>query len=169
MSDSYLYHEYKDCYNDSKEQTKDKKNKILKILVILLTVVLVIEAILYTIVMPSLNPAKISFSGANYVNTAKLISEAGINQSQNWMSFDTAAFASAISSNALIESVSVEKRFPDQILVQVKERVPVASTLVNINGKTASISFCHSASFSFKILCFSASIALSASSSIAVV
>lgn len=139
MSDSYLYPEFQHCYEETKTQQKDRKNKVLKILVLLLSVVLVVEAIIYTVIMPGLNPVKVSFSGNQYIDSDKLFDSTGFSRSETWMSFDTAAFASKLSSNSLIESVSVEKRFPDQILVHVTERVAVASTLVTKNGKTVPV------------------------------
>ena len=55
------------------------------------------------------------------------------------MAFDTGSFATKLASNAAIESVSVEKKFPDQILVKITERKPVCCSLVVVNGKTVPI------------------------------
>jgi len=136
MSDSYIYSGMENYYTTEKN---DNKAKILKILVIVLSVFLVVEAIIYTVVMPCLSTAKITFSGLSSLQAEDLLLEGGITGSVSWMGFDTAGFASKLASNAAIETVSVEKKFPDQILVKINERTPVCCSLVNIDGKTVPI------------------------------
>jgi len=136
MSDSYIYSGMEKYY--SKEKT-DNKGKILKILVVVLSVFLTIEAVIYAVVMPSLSTAKVTFSGLSSLNAENLLLENGITGSISWMSFDTASFASKLASNAAIESVSVEKKFPDQILVKITERKPVCCSLVVADGRTVPI------------------------------
>ena len=136
MSDSYIYSGMDKYYTTEKN---DNKAKILKILVIVLSVFLVVEAIIYAVVMPCLSTAKVTFSGLNSLQAEDLLLEGGITGSVSWMSFDTAGFASKLASNSAIESVSVEKKFPDQILVKINERAPVCCSLVNVDGKTVPI------------------------------
>ena len=113
MSDSYIYSGMEKYY--SKEKS-DNKGKILKILVVVLSVFLTLEAVIYAVVMPSLSTAKVTFSGLSSLNAEELLLENGITGSISWMAFDTGSFATKLASNAAIESVSVEKKFPDQIL-----------------------------------------------------
>ena len=136
MSDSYIYTGMDKYY--AAEKT-DNKAKILKVLVVVLSLFLILEALLYTVVMPCLSTAKVTFSGLSSLQADELLLEGGISSNVSWMEFDTAGFASSLASNAAIESVTVEKKFPDQILVKVTERAPVCCSLVNVDGKTLPI------------------------------
>ena len=137
MSDGYIYAGV-DRYYTSERKT-DNKTKILKILVTVLVLFVVVEAVIYTVIMPCLSSAKFTFTGLKNLKSEDLLAETGINTSVSWINFDTAAFATVLANNASIESVSVEKKFPDQILVKVSERTPVCCSLATINGKITPI------------------------------
>ena len=59
--------------------------------------------------------------------------------SANWFDFDVNQAVAIISSEAGIDHVSVEKRFPDKILINLEERKPVAVTFVMENGRTSAM------------------------------
>ena len=44
-----------------------------------------------------------------------------------------------MSNVSYIERVSVDKRFPDKIFISVKERAPVAKTILSVNGVSKSV------------------------------
>ena len=136
MSDTYIYSGVEKYYSEGKS---DNKGKILKILVIALSAVLVIEAIIYSVVMPCLSTPKFTFVGLSSVSPETILEECGISETTSWMSFDSRSFASLVSTYPLIAEVSVEKKFPDQIVVNVVERKPICFTLANIDGKTVPI------------------------------
>lgn len=136
MSDTYIYSGVEKYYSEGKS---DNKGKILKILVIALSAFLVIEAIIYSVVMPCLATPKITFVGLSSVSPETILEECGISETTSWMSFDSRSFASLVSTYPLIAEVSVEKKFPDQIVVNVVERKPICFTLANIDGKTVPI------------------------------
>lgn len=136
MSDSYIYSGMEKYYTKEKN---DNKAKILKILVIVLSVFLVIEAIVYTVIMPCLSTAKITFTGLTSISQEDLLSDCGITEAGSWMSFDTENFASILASNSAIENVNVHKKFPDQILVEVTERKPVCLSLLSIDEQIVPI------------------------------
>jgi len=58
-----------------------------------------------------------------------------------WMNFDKKEFRARLASNPALDSDSlvVEKKFPDQVLVRVSERVPVILSLMNVNGRTRTV------------------------------
>ena len=60
-------------------------------------------------------------------------------QNASWTGFDTDRAASILSNVSYIERVSVDKRFPDKIFISVKERVPVAKTILSVNGVSKSV------------------------------
>lgn len=136
MSDGYIYAGMEKYYATEKNDTKAK---ILKVLVIGLAVFIILEALIYAVVVPSLSSAKITFVGLDSMSSDELLAYAGVSDSISWMGFDTGSFASRLATNACIESVAVEKKFPDQILVKVNERKPVCMSFVNVDGKTVPI------------------------------
>lgn len=145
MSDGYLYpgmSGYIDEQLNNKSRNKSnvlKKTRTIKILVLVLSVLLVLEALIYAIIIPCSNPVQISFAGNKNLNLNQLYASAGSEIQNTWIKFDSNAFASSLNSNAAIESVEVEKRFPDKVLVTIHERIPVAASLVNIDGKTVPV------------------------------
>ena len=108
----------------------DKKVKVLKIIVFILCILLLIEAVLYTFVIPSLVPAKISFSG--FKNISEDAAREKIQQinTLTWMQFDTNKAVNVLSSISGIEKVSVYKHFPDRVDIRIIEREAVAKTIV---------------------------------------
>jgi len=119
---------------DNKAAVVDKKVRAIKILFCVLCFLLAGELVVYKYIMPSFSSPKISISGLeNYTAEeigTKLYSMAGA----NWFDFDVERAAAIISSEAGIESVTVEKKFPDKIYISIEERSPVAVILLNENG-----------------------------------
>ena len=118
----------------------DKKVVLLKIIVAVLGVFLLIEGLLYTLVIPCLAPARIEFSGLRMLNAPELC--ALLNEtapSSSWMKFDTSKAASVLTSVSSIESVSVDKHFPDRVVVHVQERIPVARTILSVQNKSTPV------------------------------
>ena len=97
---------------------------------------LLVEIILYTMVIPSKEPVKISFTGLQMYSPEEMYRILNTNTNQTWSNFDSAKAAAILADCPWIESVSVEKKFPDSVSISVKERIPVAATLLNIKGKT---------------------------------
>lgn len=141
MSDFSLVAEFEQ-YEVSENYKKEKDAKFfrwIKILVILLVAVMAIELILLNFVHPSLGSPKILFSGnVNYSNELLMQSLTGM-YDQNWFSFDTEGVASKLSSISGIESVNIEKVFPDKIKISLHERQSVAMMFINDKGRTIPI------------------------------
>ncbi len=110
--------------------------KILKILVCTLVVVLLIEAIAYFIVIPNTTACTVSFSGLQTLNANEVGSDLAQYCGSNWLHFDTSVATSRLLSYSAVESVSVQKQFPNKIIVDVSERTPVALTLTQIESRT---------------------------------
>ncbi len=135
MSDDFLYTGYEQYYAEEKSRTA-KKARILKILMGILISVLVIEGLLYTVVFPCLKPVEYSFVGLKNLSADSLLRYANAWNQTSWIKFDTASFSARLAGNSAIESISVEKKFPNIILVNVEEREAVAFSLVNFAGHT---------------------------------
>ncbi|MGI5173362.1 FtsQ-type POTRA domain-containing protein [Treponema sp. OMZ 840] len=146
MSDNYVYSGL-GVYSSFAEKTEMQdvkktakpKTKVLKILVFLLTGVLVLEGLLYLVVIPATSQVRVTFNGLQSLQAAELGRELSLYCGTQWLGFDTAVAAARIASHSVVESVSVEKRFPDQVFITIKERVPVAVTFAEINGKTSPV------------------------------
>lgn len=138
MSDDYFYTGYDQYYAEEKSKTA-KKTRILKILMGILISVLVVEALLYTVVFPCLKPVEYSFVGLKNLSADSLLRNVNAWDQTSWMKFDTASFSARLAGNSAIESISVEKKFPNIILVNVEEREAVAYSLVNTGGRTQPI------------------------------
>ncbi len=122
-----------------KPQAKTQKRgmlKILKILVVTLLIVLVVEAIAYFIIIPNTTEYTVSFSGLETLEVNDLRTNLAQACGKNWLRFDTSVAASRLLGYSAVETVSVQKSFPNKIVVNVQERNPVAITLANVNDKT---------------------------------
>ncbi len=121
---------------ETKSVQKNNTKKILAILVCTLALVLGIEAIAYFVVIPNTTACTVSFSGLENLDANELGSSLAQSCGTNWLHFDTSIAANRLLSYSAVESVSVQKRFPNKIIVDVKERTPVALTLATIDSRT---------------------------------
>lgn len=118
---------------------KDKKVLFLKLFVIVMVAVLLVEALLYTTIVPGLSPAKIEVFGNESISTRSVMELIADVSNQTWAKFDTAEAVQKLSYIPCIESVSVEKTFPDKVLINITERTPVAKTVLIEDGKSVSV------------------------------
>ena len=121
------------------EKNDEKFFKYIKIVVAVLCALLAVEVVLYKLVRPSVHAPRIVFNGLKNYTAEELTQEILSVSRGNYFSFDTGAVAQKLSSVSGIESVEIEKVFPDKISVNVKERDSVAMTFVNVEGKTVPV------------------------------
>jgi cell division protein FtsQ len=120
-------------------RTDDWKPVALKVLVGFLVVFLLAELAFYLVVIPTTSTVRLTVEGAPSVGYDELCSIAGLDGSEKWIRFNTASTAARLASNPLFESVTVEKKFPDRVVISVKERIPVAVSLGVIDGRTVPV------------------------------
>lgn len=119
---------------------KDKKIILLKIIVVVLLVLLGVEGILYTVIIPTLVPVKIHFSGVKNLTVDDLMQQLNLMGTNTWIQFDSAKAVELLSAIPSIDKVSVDKHFPDKVSVKIEEREAVARTIVPAeDGKLASV------------------------------
>ncbi len=134
MTDSSAAYLKKKTENAKKKDISEKRMAIIKIVVIILCFVLAFEVVLYLFIVPCFAPVKIVFTGTHDVaNISRFIEPM---KRKPWIRFDSAEAVSILSSIPGIESVSLEKRFPDHVFVRIKECTPVAMTFVLVNNRT---------------------------------
>ncbi len=138
MSDSMMYSDIRNFMAEGEQKVRhsDRKFRALKFIVGALCLILIVEVVLYTVIIPSKAPIKISFSGLQMYTAEEMCQILNTGPNQTWSKFDSALAASVLADCPWIESVSVSKGFPDTVTISVKERIPVAATLLNVSGRT---------------------------------
>lgn len=121
------------------KKTSKKLEKGVKILLAILLVFLAVEVVVYFFVVPCLGNVKISWSGITDSEQEKFVNIISKESSKNWLKFNTAEVNSLISSIPIVETVRIEKRFPDRVFINVTERIPVAMSFINLDGKTVPV------------------------------
>ncbi|WP_443736014.1 cell division protein FtsQ/DivIB [Treponema sp.] len=122
-----------------KSEKKDKKVFLVKILVFVLAVLLFVELIISMVLVPCFSKPSITVSGLKSASQQEFTELMGSMKTSSWLRFDTQRAASLLSSVPYIDSVDVSKVFPDRVIVSVKERVPVAKTVINNGGRYISV------------------------------
>lgn len=141
MSDLSLLAEF-DSFEISDKYKAEKDAKFfkwIKILVGALAAVFLLELAVYKIVNPSLNVPKIVFTGNKNYTDADLEETISELCNQNFFAFDTDAAGSRLSALSGIESVKIEKAFPDKIRISVTERESVAMIFLTEDERTVPI------------------------------
>ena len=120
--------------NNQNKKAGDKKITLLKVIVLVLAILLLLEAVLYTFVIPCLAPAKIRLYGLTTISTKQVSSIIQPMNSKTWAQFNCQEACSLLSSVPGIDTVIIDKHFPDKVDIQIKERKPVAKTIVTIDN-----------------------------------
>ncbi|WP_407397456.1 cell division protein FtsQ/DivIB [Treponema sp.] len=121
------------------ETVKDKNLVALKVLVIVLGSFLALEALIYSFVLPLFAAPEITYSGLNYLTKNELNEKLAELDGATWSGFSTEKAVSILSNISCVESVAVDKHFPNTISVKVKERNAVAKSIISQNGTSKSI------------------------------
>lgn len=141
VGDDYDYEDdfsYESISNQ-KADTGDKKIKVLKIVFFILCVLLVGELIVYKYVMPIFASPKVTVSGHEMFTAEEIAMKLIPMNSTTWLDFDVEEAVGILSLEPSIESVEIEKKFPDKIYIKVKERKPVAVTFISEGGSTYAV------------------------------
>ncbi len=117
----------------------DKRLRIVKIVVLVLSILIVLQGILHFLIIPCLAPVKVQFSGLKNIESSLLMQKLQELKGVTWIQFDSSMAVDALSSVSGIESVAVDKNFPDKVHISVKERLPVAKTIVMINNRARTV------------------------------
>lgn len=121
------------------KKTKDKKLIILKVLVIVLGSFLAIEALVFSFILPLFSSPEITYNELKFLSKKELNEKIAELESSTWSGFSTEKAVSILSTISCVESVSVDKRFPNTISIKVKERIPVAKLIISQDGTSKSV------------------------------
>ncbi len=140
VSEEYLENDFflSEEYEGSNDKA-ERKIKFIKVIFCVLCFALLCELVIYKYVMPSFSSPKVTVTGQKDYTAEEIARMLLPMNSTSWFDFDVEQAVSILSSEAGIEHVSVEKKFPDKIYVNVTEREPVAVTFVMDGGHTAPV------------------------------
>ncbi len=113
-----------------------RKTIIIKCLIAVIVLALIIELVFYALILPSKSIALIKVSGCTDISSLEIKKIAGLTGKEKWMAINSSLISQRLISNPLISSVTVQKKFPDKVLINVVERKAVAIAFANINNKT---------------------------------
>ena len=141
-SDEYLDKDYflsEDINSNDSSGKTEKKIKIIKVIFVILCLVLVGEFVYYKVIMPGFSTPKITVAGQQKFSAQEIGQMILPMCNDNWHTFDVEKANALISSDPEIESVVVEKKFPDKVFISIVEREPVALTFVTIKHDTVAM------------------------------
>ncbi len=121
-----------------KEHIREKKKKKIKfVLKILLLLFIIIGGIIFAMTSPIFNIKNIEVVNNEQVSSETIISLSGLKTDNNIFKFNKTEVIKQIEENAYIEDVKIQRKIPNTILIDVRERVPKYS--VDFMGKYAYI------------------------------
>ncbi|MCQ2585852.1 MAG: FtsQ-type POTRA domain-containing protein [Treponema sp.] len=143
MSDAGYFLESENYFdeNESGFQNEESKSErrfrvIILSLLAVMGILLLAEFVGWRFIKPSLSSPKVTISGYKNMSAEEVAMKLIPMNTRNWFTFDVGVAAGILSSESCIKNVDIIKRFPDKILVNINERVPVAVTYVNQKGKS---------------------------------
>ena len=142
MSDAGMFMD-ESFMDESEFNMESKKDRRFRIIIIsslaVLAILLLGEFIGWRYIKPSLSSPKVTISGYETLSAEDVAVKLIPLSNRNWFTFDVNTATSILSSESSIKFVSVEKHFPDKILINIVERTPVAVTYVSQNGKSVAM------------------------------
>lgn len=123
----------------NEDSLADKKIKAVKIIFGILCFLLFSELLVYKYILPSFAVPKVSVTGLQSYTAEDFAEKLMPFSEANWFNFDVDQAAAVISNDAGIDSVTIRKKFPDKIYINVEERIPVAMVFLMDNGLSSAL------------------------------
>lgn len=117
-------------------QTQPRGKLALKIFIVALLLFLIGETIFYLFIVPFTLAAKVEVSGITSVSADAIKQAAGLTGVDKWGKIKTTAVQRRLRQIPLIAEVTVTKKFPDRLLINIVERKPVGVLLATVGGRT---------------------------------
>ena len=144
MSD-FVFHSLDGFEGFEVKKARPRKNKksdklsMIKIVVAIFSILLVCELGVYFFVIPCMDKVDIYFNGLSSYPPQQMMQTISGTTDKTFLAFSPSEAKSLIETVPGVESVSIEKRFPNKVFITVKEREPVAMTFVQIGERTVSV------------------------------
>jgi cell division protein FtsQ len=137
MSDSGLF---LDDLVAEKAEPSNRVERLLKWSVAALAVVLLVEAIWFLAVVPSLPLKTIEIHGAEAFARGSVYAASGLTERTSFFSMNAAEIKRGVESLPEVEAAMVARRFPDGVKISVIRRTPVAVALaVSSDGRSVPV------------------------------
>lgn len=122
------------------ELNKKKRKAVFKVVKWTSLVVIIAGGVIYTLMSPIFNIKQIQVVGNAKISEEEIISLSQIQLDQNMFQYHTKEIVSGIKENAYIESVKINRKFPDTIELMVTERkatykIPLGNAMAYINNQ----------------------------------
>lgn len=85
--------------------------------------------------LPYFDLKEVILEGGKHINAQELAAKAGITPSQNLLFFNLREVRRKILQNPWVEEATVRRRFPDTLIIKVKEREPAGLIQINNSSK----------------------------------
>lgn len=126
--------EQKRKQNNIKQQKKQKRNKRIKIfLKVFIFIVLISGSIIFALTSPIFNIKEIKVINNSHISSETIISLSEIKIEDNLFKFSKNKVVNKIKENAYVENVNIERKIPNVVEINVKERIPKYS--IDFMGK----------------------------------
>lgn len=122
-------------YSNSSSKNR-LRNILIKLCISFVVVALFAEVVFYALILPATSSAVINVYGTENLTTHEVLAIANLKGNVKWFSVDSFEVSKRLVSFPLVASVTVEKKFPDIVIIKITERKPVAISFAEIDGKT---------------------------------
>ena len=112
---------------------------LVRVLCVAILCALFIVAACYLLIAPASSYVSVEVNGQYGIGVEELLSIAGIRPDTKWSGFDARAAGEKLRAHPLFASATVEKKFPDRVVIQVEERVPVALAVADFDGRSVPV------------------------------
>jgi cell division protein FtsQ len=129
MTSEYYYESSENTV--SKKKSAEKIEKGLKRLLIIAGVIFAAELIWLLGISPFIPFSTVEVHGFSDFSRSQILYLAGIDDSSSYFSTNVSLIKERLSTNILVESAVVMKRFPDKLSIYLNPRKPAAVTLFN--------------------------------------
>lgn len=110
---------------DRKNQRLTRRVAALSMIALVLALALAIELVYGLLTSPRLAVAEVEIQGADAFSGAELAALAGIRPGTNIFCIGSGKICQRLRNNGWLESVKVHRRFPNRVVIEVKEAAPV--------------------------------------------
>lgn len=136
LDNEKYFDENENGFHNEESKSERRFRVIILSLLVVMGILLLGEFVLWRFIKPSLSSPKVTISGYKNMSAEDVAMKLIPMNSRNWFTFDVNVAAGILSSESCIKNVDIVKHFPDKILVNINERVPVAVTYINQKGKS---------------------------------
>lgn len=110
--------------------------RVVKVVFFVMLTLLVVELVVYKIVLPGLGSPNIKFVGVKNHSDTELMQIIAPFTNDSWFLFDAVKVEDALASSPAIAYATATKYFPNNVVISITEREPVAMTFLNSGGRS---------------------------------